>query len=268
MLAKDVQIVDIAADHVEHLGELMRRGKARRPDGVILFYEENRVLHAVHTRKGPMELRSFEGPRRLGVVADAEKVEFVLALERGAVRRMAAAAQSRIRWDDPFTLQVMALLTAFRMENGHTIHVYPEPKKPMPKPGAWAVRWARRLLRREKLFALIVYNDAGDGVWFSAITKWKEAEVTLLTTVESLHEAPLENGTPAKRNARMLERIREVWGPVAGAVFMERAVFAHIVNSERPLSALRRAIRSGWAQARPFPLLWRVVLWAARWKRV
>jgi hypothetical protein len=267
VLSKDVQIVDMDASHVEHLGSMLRRGRPVKPDGMILFYEENRVLHAIHTRTGPKEIRSFEGPRRLESVARAENVDFVVALERGALRRIAAGAQSRIRWDDPLTLQALALFTAFDKENSHTVHIYPAPKAMRPRPDAWMARWAKRLLRREQLYAVIVYDEAGEDVWFSMLTRWKDGECILLTTTDSLHPFSLKGTPEARRNRATLERIREVWGPATGALFMDRTAFAFFVAHDRPLTALREMLQRGWAQARPIPFLFRVVLWVSRWTK-
>lgn len=261
MLSADVQVVDINPDHIGYFAAALMPTAPAAPSTLFVFYEGNRLIHAVHNRRGPLPDLRFHGVQRLDTLAATHGADTVVCIERGALPRLSTVIANRVRWDEPYLFQLLALADGVRGEMGAGIHVHP-PLKKLPKITPGGVNFVSRFLPREALFTLVVFDDDG-GVKASLIVGAKGAEIDLVTTTETL--GPLDTaGLPPEERAR---RINEAAGKTlrkpTASFFMDDDVFRHLCAHPRPLAAVRRLHSAGWLTINPFPLKLKLLLGVA-----
>ncbi|MFH1539398.1 MAG: hypothetical protein ABIH66_10600 [bacterium] len=265
MLSADVQITDINPDHIGYFASVLAPQPAPvAPATLFVFYEGNRLIHAVHNRRGPVPGLRFHGAHRLDTLARAYGVDSVVCIERGALPRLSTVIANRVRWDDPFLFQLLAFVDGVRGETGGGIHFYPSLKGKVPRVTPGGVRFASRFLPREALYTLIVFDNEG-GVRASMIIGARGAEIDLITTTEAL--GPAGPGRVDTAGLPLEERVRRINAAAARSLrqptasfFMDDDVFRHLCAHPRPLAAVRRLHASGWLTINPFPLKLRLLL--------
>ncbi len=258
MLHRDIKIIDIDPDQYEHAVETLRKRPRPPKKTLIVFYQENRVIHAVHSKKGPVEIADFRGPKNLKQLAQEFDVDNVVCLERGALHRFTAGAQARIKMERPMGEQILACREPFEREWGSGIHAYPDPIAALPKLPDFALSILKSMLPKKVTAALAVFDR--NAVWTSLIVEAMDAQITLITTTDTLQNLKLEGNdigrnASAVLNAMSHSRLRTTVG-----VFMDRAGFEHIAAHPRPLSALARMVKLKWAVIHPFPARLRFLL--------
>jgi len=251
MLARDVEILDIDPEQYERIAGLFDTGGAQK-SGLILFYSDNRLLHAVHTKKGPLDGVTFNGPERLRELAERYEADFVLCLEKNALRRMAADAQAKLLFDDPMSLQLLTLHAAFDREFGAGIHIYPDPFAGLPKIPQPALKLIRRFVLVDSLIMRVVFDEGGS-VWTSAIAEIKNSEISFLTTTDYLEPLELAGMSFEEAAAKINSSLERKRGRATIAVFLEKDALAHIIKHPKPVSTAFRLARRGWIMMRPFP---------------
>lgn len=265
MLSADVEIVDINPDHVGYFASvLMPRALAvpaapQRPATLFVFYEGNRLIHAVHNRRGPMPGLRFHGVHRLDTLTRAHGVDSVVCIERTALPRLSTVIANRVRWDDPFLFQLLAFVDGVRGETGSGIHFYPSLKGKVPRVTPGMVNFITRFLPREALYTFVVFDDEG-GVWGSVIIGAAGAEVDLITTTEALGNINTAGLPLEERVQRINTAVDRVLRTPTASFFMDDDVFRHLCAHPRPLAAVRRLHSSGWLTVQPFPLKLKLLL--------
>jgi hypothetical protein len=261
MLAKNVEIIDIDPDQHERFFGMLPQGGPKK-HGLIVFYSENRVFHAVHTKKGPIDGVAFRGPEHLAELAEIFGADYVICLEKNAIRRVAADAQCAVLFDDPLSAQAAAVYSALKREIGSGIHIYPDPFRRIPAAPPAIMRLARRFLLRNSLGMIVVFDDSLN-VWISLILELQRGEISLISTTDFLE--PLDCGDMGfdERAALMVRRLEQKRGRPTIGIFCDRAVFEHIKNHPRPVLTLLRMARLGWIRFNPFPSSLRILLRAA-----
>ena len=265
MLAKDVKIIDIDPDQYERAIDFFRKKPHAVKKTLIIFYQENRVIHAVHSVKGPVEVNSFRGPQNLKPLAQEFDVDRVVCLERGALHRFTAGAQTRIRTDRPLMEQILAAREPFDREWGAGIHVYPDPLATIPHIPDFALKAASALLPKHVMTILTVFDH--DEIWTSLIAEIKEREITLLTTTDTLQPLTLEGLDQTHKAGRLLDALAQRHGRATVGIFMDRACFEHLAAHPKPFSALARLVHLKWISIRPFPNRLRMLLAIAQFLR-
>jgi hypothetical protein len=250
--------VDIDPDQYERAFETLRGKPRRRKSTLIIFYQENRVIHAVHSKKGPVEVADFRGPRNLKPLAKEFGVDRVVCLERGALHRFTAGAQAHVKMERPLTEQILACREPFDREWGSGIHAYPDPLAAIPKLPDFALKLLRALLPRKVMAALVVFER--DKVWTSLIVEAVNAEVTLITTTDTLQPLKLDGTDINKNSVKILNALANSRGRATVGIFMDRAGFEHIAAHTKPVSALAKLVQLRWAVIRPFPNRLRLLL--------
>jgi hypothetical protein len=252
LLSSDVQIIDIHPDHVERAVEALtpKRSKPRR--ALILFCEENRVIHAVDTVKGPSEFMLGERPPRdLKAVAAESGADCVMCVERDAPARLLAGIQSKINIDQTLFEQILAVRDPLRRELGAGVRVYPDPLSALPRIPNFAIK-ALKLLSPKNLTLMIVVLEETE-VWTSAVIRIKNGEANLITTTDTLRPGPELTGDMARDAATLAKALGEKHGKATLGVFMSRAGFEHIIAHPRPLGALAALASRKWIVIHPYP---------------
>lgn len=262
MLAKNVEIIDIEPGQHERLFSLFTPGRAAgKKHGLVLFYSDNRLFHAVHTKYGPvMDVLKFRGPAHLRELAEERKVDFIVCMERNVLRRIAADAQSAVLFDDPLSAQGLAVYDALKRELGGGLHIYPDPLARLPRIPPSAARIGRKLFLGNTLVIAAVFDEAGD-VWTSMIIEFRNAEISLITTTDFLEPMDDLKGLSVEEAARKLvHRLEQKRGRPAVGLFCDREAFAHIVNHPKPVTALLHLAKLGWIRIHPFPARLRMLV--------
>lgn len=262
MLSADVEIIDINPDHIGYLASALMPKVPAAPSTLFVFYEGNRLIHAVHNRRGPLPGLRFHGAHRLDTLARANNADTVVCIEKNALPRLSTVIANRVKWDEPYLFQLLALVDGVRGETGGGIHFYPPLKGKIPKITPGGVNFASRFLPREALYTLVVFDDEG-GVRASLIIGAKGFEIDLVTTTEALGHLDTA-GLPPEERARMInEAAARVLRKPTASFFMDEDVFRHLCAHPRPAAAVRRLHSAGWLTINPFPLKLKLLLGAA-----
>ncbi len=259
LLSKDIRVIDIDPDQLERAVETFRKTPRPGKKTLIIFYQGNKAIHAVHSRKGPVAITGFRGPRNLKHFLKEHGVDRVVCLERGALHRFTAAAQTRIRTNQTLLEQILAGKEPLEREWGSGISVYPDPLTSMPRLPDTAFRLLRALLPR-RLMAIISVFDHDGGIMASAIIEMKNGEITLLTTTDTLQPFTLEGGDMNRKADKLIGALAKTHGRPTVGIFTDRAGFEHVAAHPKPLSALAHLVKLKWALIRPFPYRLRVLL--------
>lgn len=262
MLAKDIEITDIDPRQYENALEAARSsgrlGFDAGAPALIVFYHENRAVHAVHSKHGPLEKLNFRGPEKLDALAREHGVDRVVCLETGALRRMSADAQTRIRWEQPLWDQLLAARAALKREWGSGVHLYPDPLALVPDIPDLPLQLFRWLLPARVSIAVVAFD--GDSVWTSLLFEIDEGEVTRVSTTASLEPLDLA-GMGLEQKARAIHRAAAARRPPhTTGLYMERTAFRQLISHPRPVSCLARLVRRKWVAVTPFPNRMRVFL--------
>lgn len=259
MLSPDVEIIDIDPNQYSRVFEVLVPQHAPR-QGLILFYSGSRLVHTVHTRKGPGIAVSFHGPMHLREIAIDHAVDYVICVERKAVRRLAANAQAGVAMADPFTLQGRAVLQAVQAELGSGVHVWPDPAPFLARIPQSMPRLLRRLLPPDLRLAAAVFDDDGGSLWASLILEVRNREITLISTSDMLEPLDMVGKTREEQESLLLARLSERRGPADVGVFCDRRVLIHLAHHPRPAQALVQMVRRGWVRVSPCPWRYRLAL--------
>lgn len=257
MLSSNVEIIDIAPDQYERVMKLLNPPRGVRGAGLILFYSGSRLLHAVHTRKGPGVPVQFFGPQRLNELAAQHDADWVVCLERNAIKRLAAATQSGIDFADPFTAQGQTLLRALGAELGAGIHAWPDPAPALNQIKSGIPAIISKLTCKKFVLAAFVFDDY-EGLWASLILEFRDNEIVFISTSDLLEPLDLSGKSMEQRVALLLGRCAERRGPAHLGLFCDRHAFMHIVCHPSPARALAQCVRNGWVTLGPCP--WRMRL--------
>jgi len=259
LLSSDIQIIDIHPDHVERAVEALTPKRPKQRRALILFCEENRVIHAVDTAKGPSDFMSGERPPRdLKSVAAECGVDSVICVERDAPARLLAGAQSRINIDQTLFEQIMAFRDPLRRELGAGIRVYPDPLSALPRLPDFALKILKLLSPKNFTLMAVVLEETE--VWTSAVIRIKNGEANLITTTDTLRPGPEMTGDMARDAAALAKAMEAAHGKVTLGVFMSRAGFEHIIAHPRPLGALAALASRKWIVIHPYPRRARLLL--------
>jgi len=259
LLSSDVQIIDIHPDHVERAVEALTPKRPKQRRALILFCEENRVIHAVDTVKGPSDFMYGERPPRdLKAVAAECGVDFVACVERDAPARLLAGAQSKINIDQTLFEQVMSLREPLRRELGSGVRIYPDILAAMPRLPDFALK-ILKLLSPKNFMSMVVVLDGKD-VWTSAVVRITNGEADLITTTDTLRPGPELTGDMARDAASLVKAMESARGKVALGIFMSRAGLEHLIAHPRPLGALAALASRKWIVIHPFPRRARILL--------
>jgi len=259
LLAADLHAVDINPEHIERLyGELFPEAPAPQ-ESIIIFYEANQLLHAVHSHRGPMKKFHFPGPQNIEEIARSEKVDRVICIEKNTLPKLTTNFQSRIRWNDPYLFQLIPIIEAVRGEIGSNIHIYPRIAQKIPPIPKRLLKYLPRIMPKRSLFALVIL-DADGTVWTSLIIGTTGSEISLITTTEALEPLAVDN-IPIERKIRRINRaIAKIFHPPTASIFFDRETFRHLCAHPRPISALLNLHSKGWIHIQPFPLRLRILL--------
>jgi len=257
LLSKDIRVIDIDPDQLERVVETFRKTPRPQKKTLIIFYQGNKVIHAVHSRKGPVAISGFRGPQNLKHFQHEFGVDRVVCLERGALHRFTAAAQTRIRTDQTLLEQIIAGKEPLEREWGSGISVYPDPFASIPRLPDSAFNVLRLLLPR-KVTAIFSVFDRND-IFASAIVEMKNGEITFVSTTDRLQPLVLDGNMHRKADLLVSALVKSHGRPTLG-IFMDKAGFEHIVAHPRPLYALARLVKLKWVLIRPFPNRLRLLL--------
>lgn len=266
MLAADVKIIDIDPAHVEYFYTTLMPAAAEKSSTLYIFYEGNRLIHAVHTRRGPLPELRFSGAHKLDEIARRESADSVVCIEKSALQRLSTVVGNRVRWDDPLLFQILEIVDSVREESGAGIHFWPSPAGAPPKITRRGVRFVTRFLPRRALIMFVVFDEEGD-VRASAIVGGAGGEIDLVTTTEGLGVTGLA-GLPLNERARRLNAAAaRVFRRPTVSLFMDDDVFRHLANHRKPAAALLGLHARGWVKIEPFPLKLRALLRLANFVR-
>jgi hypothetical protein len=251
VLAKNIKFIDIDPDHIERALDTIRKRPPAEKTTLFVFYSENRVIHAVHSKKGPVRISEFRGPGSIKTLAKEFGVDRVVCLQHGAVRRALAGAQTKIKIDQTMLEQILAGRESFDREWGNGIHVYPDPLANVPRVPDFARRALRIFLPKQLLVMLVVFER--DEVWTSLVLGVTDGEVSLVSTTDMLQPISLEGLDIPRKANRLTAALRRRHGRPTACIFMDRASFEHLAAHPKPVSALAELVGKKWALIHPFP---------------
>ncbi|HOX27916.1 MAG TPA: hypothetical protein PLQ76_02045 [bacterium] len=251
MLSKDVKIIDIDPDQYERAVCYFLPEKEVKEKSLIIFYSENKVLHAVHSEKGPVAISGFRGPGSLKDMASSYSVDRVICLEKYALRRLAAGCQSKISMEDTLSAQITACREPFSREWKSGIHIYPDPAPRLPKVSENFARLLRFILPKNFLSMIVVFD--GREIWTSLITNIKEGEITLISTTDSLQPFSFPDDAINAKSNILNGRIKSTHGQPDFCIYLDKEVFYHLTSHPKPFVELARFIRKKWVHVDPFP---------------
>ncbi|MEW6200380.1 MAG: hypothetical protein AB1546_00265 [bacterium] len=259
MLAENLRAIDINPDHIERLMSDLFPDPPAKPEGIIIFYEGNQLLHAVHSRRGPMKKINFLGPQSTEEIARTEKAEFVICIEKNTLPKIATNFQSHIHWDDPYLFQLIPIIRAVRGEIGSNIHIYPDITRKIPRIPDKLLKLLPRILPRRAIFSIVIF-DADGTVWTSLIIGTTGAEISLITTTEALEPLAADPIPFSRKIIRINRAIAKILQPPTASIFMDREIFRHLCAHPRPISELLKLHSKGWLRIQPFPIRLRILL--------
>lgn len=259
MLAKDVQITGIDPAQYERLVVAARSALPEKKDRtLIVFFQENRVSHAVHSERGPLDSVDFKGPGSLERLAAEHSVDRVICVESGAVRRVFTKAQASLKHSQPLWEQMLACRTALMMEMNSGIHVYPDPFKAMPVVPDFIIRLFRMLVPGEFLLTAVAM-DRGR-VWTSLLVAFEKGEISLVTTTDSLEGMDREFQDMRSAAAAVTAGTISKWGQPTTGAYMEKVAFEQLISSPKPLYEFADLVKKRWIYMKPFPLRLKVAI--------
>jgi len=135
-------------------------------------------------------MKNFRGPQNLSNWRRSMESKTWSASNAALCIGFSAGAQSRIRTDRPLMEQIIAAREPFEREWGAGIHVWPIRSPRFRKLPDFALKAARALLPKQVMAIVAVFDR--DEVWTSLIVELTNAEVTLITTTDTLQPLKLE----------------------------------------------------------------------------
>jgi hypothetical protein len=260
MVSERIELVDVDPEHWLNLvrlsrGELMPRGPSKehkeKPAALSLLVEGGRVIKANHSLEGTIPgYEPKAGLDDLAALAEAEEVDRLTVIERGAPRRIMHNVQSALSLDKNFVEQGLTIYGAIREEMGKGLRIHPRPKMPDVKYVAISTA-VKMALAAGELLVIVIYSDDGKikdssglPIVTSIILKINDrAETELLTTTDSLVSAGLKVNDWKKDYKQVNDLAKKVWD---SKVFLG----VHI-----PLSTVPELARAGAKNEGPKALL-------------
>jgi len=261
VLSRDVKIVDIDPHQYENLVSVIRQrgsGGILEAPALIVFFRDNKAVHAVHTTRGPLEDVKYSGPSGMERMMSEHGVERVACIEVGSIRRLWSNAQAHMRHDMTMWEQILAVRTAARKEFDSGIHIYPDPLGAVPPLPGFVVKLIRLLVPARILLSVAAFE--GDRVWTSLILGIRNGEISLITTTDSLGTLKLHGRQIADHAAAVNRAVKNTWEEPTAGFYMDRSAFEQLASHPYPVSALSRLSRRKWIFVEPFPGRLRILL--------
>ncbi|MEZ4405966.1 MAG: hypothetical protein R3A52_05775 [Polyangiales bacterium] len=231
--------------------------RARRDDtrgGLVLaLFDDDLLVHAVHTTRGPVEVDAWDGPSTLTAMMDATGARFGAAARVGAIETLLERLGGRVHPDDDVAEVVTTALGAVRelVDDGALV-LRPSLPGGVPLPSADVLRrgW-NVLLPPGQALVLALYGDGGLDT--CAVVSRDARGRLVVEGPESLAAltGPL-SGDPWRDHRRVREAVERARGPLAFGLFAPTSVVERLLRDETP-GAWAGAIAARAVVAEPLP---------------
>ena len=238
MLSRAIEMVDLDGRHLARwLGLLLPPGTAE-PDWAALFVDQaRRVVHAVRAGRGAIDPATVGlagvRPTDLAAARRALGVGLLAVVEVGALGRLQADIDRRLRLDDDYPAQCLTVLRALKRVSGAGLWLEPRlldlvpPMAPEP-----LQRTFELLVPHGTSLLAYVFDSRPDDVHTSVIAVVERGDISLVTTHLGLEEAlpgPALARSWRAQTGRVISLVAERYAPPSIGVFVDRAAWQRIL---------------------------------------
>jgi hypothetical protein len=271
MLSREIEIYDLDGAHLAAwLGLLVPPGVGE-PSWAILFIESpHRVVHAVRAGTGavdPATVRlSGTAPADLAQARRALGVGFLAVLTINALGRLQAEIDRRLRLDDDYPGQCLAILRALKQQSGAGIWTEPRVLDLIPPLAQEPLQRTFELLvpNRSAIMAY-VFDARPPEVHASVIAVVEDGDISLVTTHLGIADAlpgPALARSWRAQTGRVLSLVEERYASPSIGLFADRAALQRILVG--PSDQLSREMTAGRVVFDPAPAWLRGLLGGAQ----
>lgn len=217
------------------------RNDSRLGGITLVLFEDTSVLHAVHTTRGAIETRAWEGPETLGALMEATGSHFAVAARVGAIDTLLDRLGGRLAFDDDFAEVVTTVVGAVRelVDEGALV-LRPSLPEGVPIPSAEVLRKTFDLFVAPGQAVVIALFDQGSLDTCALLSRDTSGRVSLggPQTLTAL-TGPL-TGQPHIDHLRIRQAIERAHGPLTFGLFARTSVVENLLRDGTP---------GVWAQA-------------------
>lgn len=264
-------MVDLDGRHLANWLALLVPPGAGQARWAVVFVDENRqAVHAARAGEGAIDPAAARlagtSPAQLAAARRALGVGFLAVLEVGAMARLFADVERRLRLDDDYPAQLLAALRALRHASGAGVWLDPPlldlvpPLAPEP-----LARTFELLVPSDSALLAYVFDARPPDVHASVIAVVEKGEIALVTTHLGLEDAlPAAALARAWRTqaARLLALVADRYAPPSIGLFAERSAWDRILVG--PSDQLARELAAGHVMLDPAPAWLRGLLGGAQ----
>ena len=237
MLSPRVEMYDLDGGHLAHWLELLLPPAAGEALWAAVFVDaERRVVHAVRAGEGALDPSTVElggtGPAELAAARRALGVGLLAVIEVGALARLHAEVDGRLRLDDDYPAQCLSILRALRHMNGAGIWLEPRILELIPPLAPEPLARTFELLVPDGALVAYVFDSRPPDVHASVIAVVERGDISLVTTHLGLADAmpgPVLARSWRKQTDRLLSLVAERYARPSIGLFAERAAWRRIL---------------------------------------
>lgn len=256
MLARDLALTDLDARHWRNWWELLvPPGVLDRPRWALVIVAEAEPLRVAkvivggHGARGTIELdpplTGLDG-RALAALARRLDVGAVIAIEQGAIARLAAEVERQLSLDQDLVEQGLVVLRALKKMSGRGVWSEPHLLDLLPAPSFDPVqRTFDLLIPDDSAMLAYVIEDDGSAVHASIIARKRGGSVDLATTHRAIDDLVRETALARdwrKQYKRVVAAVEERVARPSVALFLERETLFRVITG--PGDQLARELNS------------------------
>lgn len=247
MLSENPRILDLKVNHLENLLSLFPP-PSHQKNVLFLLYQNHKILKAILTSRGRIKIERKFNPNILRELKEEFKVDYAVALEKSALRRIAANFQSKVHFDENYIKQLFCLWRAISREIGISIFEYPSY---LQKFKYLRYFWVEKIFKiatpKEGSIIFVIFSE--NNIFASFIFEIINGEIDLVTTWEFFDEEEIKIKRWQNDYRMLLKRAKDkIKKPFIG-VFLEVEELKKI----KDLKSLRCALSSRKIILDPLP---------------
>ncbi len=247
MLSENPRILDLNINYLENLLSLFPP-PSHQKNVLFLLYQNHKILKSVLTAQGRIKVERKFNPETLRELKEEFKVDYVLALEKSALRKISANFQSKVHFDENYIKQLFCLWRTISHEIGKSIFEYPSY---LQKFKYLRYFWMEKIFKiatpKEGSIIFVIFSE--NNIFASFIFEIINGDIDLITTGEFFDDEEIKIKNWQNDYRILLKRAKEkIKKPFIG-VFLEVEELKKIND----LKSLRCALSSGKIILDPLP---------------
>jgi len=258
LISSDILIQEINPGHFNFAySKMLDMSGLKDFSYLYIIFENNTLVHVFHSQKGPLNNFIFKGPLKLDAIALNEEVDFVICVDKNAIRRFTSDIQSKIYAHQSFSDQLNIISACFKKENNNGIYIYPDPLSKIPKLPDYSLNLLNILIPPSFFVSLVIMENGI--IHSSALIKFKDKEIEFLSTTDSIMPIELNSSDDSANIDVINKAIIRKFGNITAGIYLDRAGLDHVLSDKYPVSSLADLVRSKWAFIKPFPSRLRLI---------